>query len=340
MAKIDDLEVTNILDPDLKHKSLTLTEEDIDFELDEALSDVVTEKTRAKTGSSAKTTPPAAKMADKKVTSDDDWGLDDLNIESEPLDSAASDLLDLDDLDIEAEAADMGDDDILDLDGLEVPDGPDKLLVTAPTSKVAVENLGLDENEIDFELTEESGPVDAQAEPFGKEEGDFEFDLDEVVQADEPVTVPAGPLPPAPDEVEDDVEFELEEVVASAELPTPHADQPLEEKMPALTMDVEEFLGPPPPVAAAVTEMTAATVPVLAKEITSATVSTPGPAQPPELGAAPLNTTVLDMDRLEVLIGEAVRETVSKVLEKMLPALVDEILSRELEKLRRELEES
>ncbi|MBF0527711.1 MAG: hypothetical protein HQK55_00285 [Deltaproteobacteria bacterium] len=245
MAKIDELEVTGILDPDLKNKSLTLTEEDIDFELEEALSEIGSIKNP------------------KKKTSDA-WENNNIKIPPKKIDAI--------------------DDDILDLNGMEM--------------------------EIDENLAEQEG-----------DDIDFVFSLDDEIGEDinkekENEDMVSSLAAPQPDEIEEDIDFELEEVVELAEPASLKTDVNLEDQHPVLTVDMEEF-----PTGA---------IPV--------TTSGTGSIDMPQPQVAP-QPFPLDTAKLEELIVQTVRETVSQALQKMLPGLLEEILSKELEKLRMELEE-
>ena len=45
------------------------------------------------------------------------------------------------------------------------------------------------------------------------------------------------------------------------------------------------------------------------------------------------------MQDIEAMVEKAVRDTVGQVLERLLPGLIEDVITRELEKLKRELEE-
>ncbi len=68
------------------------------------------------------------------------------------------------------------------------------------------------------------------------------------------------------------------------------------------------------------------------REESSETEPLPGPQ--PEIHP------VLDQERLETIVRDTVQETVTSIIEKMLPGLIEDVVSQELEKIMAELEEN
>jgi len=64
------------------------------------------------------------------------------------------------------------------------------------------------------------------------------------------------------------------------------------------------------------------------------------PVMAPAVEPQPDLHAVLDQERIETIVRETVRETVAEILEKMLPAIIEDVVSRELDKIMAELEEN
>jgi len=250
----------------------------------------------------------------------------DLNLNGKDLDSELNGVLDGDEVESE--------DDILDIDALLLDEDLDSVEITA------------------------SGPSDGQADSAAMEtaEDDFEFELTDLVEAGEGLEEAVGfnfeeDTLPAEEEIETDIDFELEEEVVETPPGEFEAAEP-EGLADEIETGLEDLLSPPLDQEAGVEAgaqefiQTAATVdfaaaqpenvPELTPEALDQVPSAPSPveAEPPPQ-AAPLAP---DQEKIEQIIEATVRETVSRVLERLLPGLIEEVVGRELEKLRAELE--
>ena len=183
---IDDLDVTGVLDPDLQEKDLTLTEEDIDFEIDALLLD---------------------SKADGAGTDDFDFGAgappDPAGQNGESLKPDLDDEIDfdLDEALIQPEESGRDDDSI----SLRIADDDLDFELDEPVGSTSESSPGseVSDGDIDFELDEPAGPRSG-----GSGSTDFLDDID--FELDEP----AGSLPEASassDSLGDDIDFELDE---------------------------------------------------------------------------------------------------------------------------------
>jgi len=223
-----------------------------------------------------------------------------------------------------------------------------------------IDDLFLDEDLDSVEILA-AGPSDGQADSAAMEsaEDDFEFELTDLVEAGESLDEAVGfnfeeDALPAEEEIEEDIDFELEEEVVETPSGEFGAAEPegLEDE---IETGLEDLLGPPPldqeagvePGSQALFEAAETvdhldstrpeTVPEPTPEALDQVPSVPSPveAEQPPL-AAPFAS---DLEKIERIIEDTVRETVSQVLERLLPGLIEEVVGRELEKLRAELEE-
>ncbi len=342
LALKEDLNVTRVLDPDLADKTLTLTEEDIDYELGAALFDPVDESADSQT--------------EKTQDDDIDFELDDNILEAadDIKDSkSSSPAVDDVDFDLNEFAEDIaqggsvtdeggltGDEVDFDLDDVAVEIAPDQ----APTAQEMLDDgveFELEDTVIEAPVPElqtapttdaPGGDVDAGideliAQATVPKDGSSElkeFDLDAILAEDDDLDDIDIGLPTdgaaREEEIDDAIDFELEEVVETSSPPPQPEDSPPE---PAPTAEVVET-GPDAETDIGVPEDWSEPTPAEIEDRVE-----PSATQSPEP----------DMDRLEAVVERAVRETVSKVLEKMLPGLIDEVVARELEKLRDELED-
>lgn len=269
-ADESDLDVTAILDPDIKDQDLSVNGKDLDLELNGALLD----------------TGPGE----------------------------AEDMFDEDTPDI---------DDLLD-EGESEPPSARSQDETKEHDPAGDEDIGLDEvtDEASFE--------------FSEVENDLDFDLDEFAVADEADI-------PSEEDIDDDIDFELEEMVEAApEEPEAAAgleveETGLEDFLPRSEVEKESVLEPP-----AAEPLPQAEVRIDREETPSEARAEPETAEPPAmeikepLAPAP---QVLDQERLETIVQEAVRETVTRVVERLLPGLIEEVVTRELDRLIAEMEE-
>jgi hypothetical protein len=205
--------------------------------------------------------------------------------------------------------------DLADLDALNDEDlAPPAEAASSPASPMDPESpmdpaSPMDDDDIDFELGEpirETAPSDDDidfeldapiAEAATGTEPDMEevdFDLDQII-ADTDEGVPE-PMEVAEDELEEPVDFELEEVVESAPQPEPELEAEAAPAVDTGMPDVPEY--------------------------------TPPPAAPVEAVASEPASIEFDVERIEAMVEKTVRETVTQVLERMLPGLVEEALTR------------
>lgn len=206
------------------------------------------------------------------------------------------------------------------------------------------------EDDFDFELLEviedPAGAAEAETETSPEKEDLLIFDAEsETEDQVEPAIAETGPeddldlgdlmgdtledqadQPTAKLESQDDLELNPEEESQVPE--TPAAGPDVE---PAEDLDMDEVLAEP--------AEPAVDVPVdlmeegdQLHEESSITEPIPGPQL--EIHS------VLDQERLETIVRDTVQETVTSIIEKMLPGLIEDVVSQELEKIKAELEEN
>ncbi|MFH1136871.1 MAG: hypothetical protein V1816_12405, partial [Pseudomonadota bacterium] len=190
MAGSDDLEVTNILDPDLGFEDLNIKETDIDLELEGALGD------------------PSLSGGD-----DDIFNLDDLlsdNNETTPTSTGTEDNLNLDDDQLDFDLGDALD---------EKPAAP---------AKREIAGVGLaspDDEEIDFELDDAS---DDEDETLAGDEA-IDFELGGSLEDEEELDFELDQPLPAPQALAGDeaLDFDLKNALEDEEELDFELDQPL-----------------------------------------------------------------------------------------------------------------
>ena len=329
----DDLDVTGILDPDITKKGADITEADIDFELDEVVGDdfgngldgdfldLDALDTEGKADGQALSKPEAEPgvldldLVDKvDPVDDDDFDFD--------LDEDLGAVDGLDDLDA------PGFEDDVDFD-LDDPAGPGVPAAAAmPPDR---------EDDVDFDLDDMITSEDVESAMPAQEEPDLEFDemlrasetaksdhvedfdLDSILTENGSVEEPGRVLDAgvgAMEDVEKDLDFDLEERVES--VPEPPADL-VGASEPGADFDFGADGKPDDPPAEA---------------------GSPVSDLPEDVELVAPESPAVDMERLEAVVELTVRRTVTEVLERMLPGLIEESVGRELENILKELEES
>jgi hypothetical protein len=284
-----------------------------------------------------KVKPPGGD-SDLEVTSVLDPDYDSAQLESEDFNFEIDDLLGEEEVSPAVDNIFGGDPDASTLgDDLDVSDFALNDTILMDEESPAVDDV---EEDFDFELLEvieaPAGAGPAEAEVSRHEDDLFKFgtgnttlseveqaaaeigeaddlDLDDLLEdtledvAEQPAAVPEAP--PAPPEIEPEEDIEAAEAVIE---PVETLDEPAEEAEDIFPEPLEEesLIQEEPP------------------------VMEPVPEPRPELHA------VLDQERLETIVREAVQETVTAILERMLPAIIEDVVSRELEKIMAELEEN
>lgn len=283
----NDLDVTDILDPDLD--TAKLEGEEFDFDIDDILgeeesSPAVDEEPMRETGSQTL----------GEEFDESDFSLDESILAED--DSPAVDDVE-DDFDFEL---------------LEVIEDP------AGAAKAETETSSEKEDLLIFDAEKET---EDQVEPAVAETGpEDDLDLGDLMgdtledQADQPAVVL---------ESQDDLELNPEEEFQAPE--TPAAGPDIE---PAEDLDMDEVLAEP-----------AVDVPVDLMEEEDQLHEEPSITEPipgPQLEIPP----VFDQERLETIVRDTVQEAVTSIIEKMLPGLIEDVVSQELEKIMAELEEN
>ncbi|MDY6850481.1 MAG: hypothetical protein SV487_00175 [Thermodesulfobacteriota bacterium] len=186
------------------------------------------------------------------------------------------------------------------------------------------EDMGLDE------------VIDEASFEFSEVENDLDFDLDEFAVADDADL-------PSEEDIDDDIDFELEEMVEAAPEPPEAAggleveETGLEDLLPVSEAEKEPALEPP-----ATEPLPQAEIRIDREEALSEPRTEPEIDEPSvEKIAEPLApaSQVLDQERLETVVRETVRETVTLVVERLLPGLIEEVVTRELDRLIAEMDE-
>lgn len=334
-------DVTAVLDPDLNPTDLDIKGEDLDSTLSGALfeggeEDILTEH------------------------EDDFIDIDDILLTSRPADGAAV-------VESGEEPADADDD--VDFDLVDVVAEP----ASPGTSDLEGDEFDLDEilAAADSEGPPEFEPVEAMDKPDEDEiETDVDFDLEEVVA---PATAPVATDPATPpadlEGFDTDIDQLLSTSMPAAEEPADEEDITDIEQLLAVVPPVEPLTAsertPAPEADTDILFQIEADVPAASRHSMRPSFAEPSrvdlddlladadlddllaetPMEPPRTsepsppapGDAPL-AAALDPRQLESVVERAVRDTVGRVMERILPGLIEDAVARELEKIKAEME--
>lgn len=286
----NDLDVTDILDPDLD--TAKLEGEEFDFDIDDILGE-----------------EESSPAVDEEPTRDQ--GSQTLGEEFDESDFSLDESILADD---DSPAVDDVEDDF-DFELLEVIEDPPGAAEAETETSPEKEDLLIFDSESETE--DQVEPAVAETEPEDDlEPGDLMGDTLKD-QADRPAVVL---------ESQDDLELNPEEEFQAPE--TPAAGPDIE---PAEDLDMDEVLAEPAEPAVDVPADLMEEEDQLHEE-SSITEPIPGP----QLEIPP----VFDQERLETIVRDTVQEAVTSIIEKMLPGLIEDVVSQELEKIMAELEEN